>query len=239
MQFIPIKTRKLVPPQDDLYDVLDTYLPPLEEGDVLLITSKVLGIHQGRCIPISEVSDKDELIRREAEKYTERDPAAKYPVMLTIKHHTLIASAGIDESNANGYYILWPEHIQQAAQDIWNHIRGTRGIKNLGIIITDSHSLPLRWGVLGVAIGYFGFEPLVDLRGKQDIFGRPLAMTQQNISDAIAAFGVMLMGEADECTPLLLVRGLGLRFIDTDTSDAFWIEPKDDMFKPLLDVFNK
>jgi len=228
-----------MPPQDDLYEVLDTYMPSLQEGDVLLITSKVLGIHQGRCIPVGDITDKDELIRAEAESYIDRDMAAKYPIMLTIKHHTLIASAGIDESNANDHYVLWPEHIQQTAQEIWSHLRKTRGVKNLGIIITDSHSLPLRWGVLGVAIGFFGFEPLVDLRGKQDIFGRPLSMTQQNIPDAIAAFGVMLMGEANECTPLLLVRSLKIQFTEKDMSDTFWIEPKDDMFKPLLDVFKK
>ncbi len=239
MQWIPIKTRKLLPPKDDVYEVLDAYLPPLEDGDVLLVTSKVLGIHQGRCVLVSECADKDDLIRTEAEAYIERDMAAHYPVMLTIKPHTLIASAGVDESNGNGHYILWPEHIQQAARDIWAHVSETRKIKNLGVIMTDSHSIPLRWGVLGVAIGYFGFKPLVDLRGEKDLFGRELTMTRQNIPDAIAAFGVLLMGEADDCTPLLIVRGLKLRFTEKETSDVFWVEPKDDMFKPLLDVLKK
>src|SRR5205814_1858990 len=113
-------------------------------------------------------------------------------------HHTLIASAGIDESNGNGYYILWPEQIQQVAKEIWEHVRKTKNIQNLGVIITDSHSLPLRWGVLGVAIGFFGFMPLTDLRGKMDIFGRSLIMTRQNIPDAIAGAGVYFMGEGDE-----------------------------------------
>src|SRR5579859_7195813 len=145
MQFIPVKTRKMLPPRDDLYEVLDTYLPPLKEGDVLLVTSKVVAIHQGRCIPVGDVPNKDELIRHEAEQYLERDHAAKYPVMLTIKHHTLVASAGIDESNANGHYILWPKNIQQTARDLWRYVRKVRKVKKLGIIITDSRSLPLRW----------------------------------------------------------------------------------------------
>ena len=239
MQFTPIKTRKLLPPKDDLYEVLDAYLPSLEEGDVLLITSKVVAIHQGRCISIQDVQDKDALIREEAEKYLERDMAAQYPIMLTLKHHTLIASAGIDESNANGHYVLWPQHIQQTAQKLWSYIRQIRKVKNLGIIITDSHSLPLRWGVLGVAIGYFGFHPTIDLRGRPDIFGRPLTMTRQNVPDAIAALGVMLMGEANECTPLLLARGLTIGFTDTDSKEPFWVEPKDDMYQRLLAVFEK
>jgi F420-0:gamma-glutamyl ligase len=240
MEFTPIKTRKLLPPKDDLYQVLNESLPPLQEGDVLLITSKVVGIHQGRSMPIASIKDKDVLIRQEAERYIECDTKAQYPIMLTIKHHTLIASAGIDESNANGHYLLWPENIQQTAKELWEYVRKVRNIKNLGIIITDSHSLPLRWGVLGVSIGYFGFEATTDLRGKPDIFGRPLTMTRQNIPDALAAFGVLLMGESSECTPLLLARGIPLiKFTGVDTSKDFWVDLKDDMFKPLLNVFNK
>lgn len=240
MEFTPIKTRKLLPPKDDLYQVLSESLPPLQEGDVLLITSKVVGIHQGRCMPIKDAPNKDVLIKQEAEQYLERDTNALYPIMLTIKHHTLIASAGIDESNSNGHYIFWPDNIQQTAKELWEYVRTIRNIKNLGIIITDSHSLPLRWGVLGVSIGYFGFEPTTDLCGKPDIFGRPLTMTRQNIPDALAAFGVLLMGESSECTPLLLARGIPLlKFTEADTSKDFWVEPKDDMFKPLLDVFKK
>ena len=131
MQFIPIKTRTVLPPKDDLFSVFDEYLPPLKEGDILLVTSKVLGIHQGRCIPISEVSDKYALMRKEAEKYLEPDYSAKYPIMLTLKHHTLIASAGIDESNANGYYVFWPENIQQTAREIWEYVRKVRGVEKL------------------------------------------------------------------------------------------------------------
>jgi len=228
----------MLPPKDDLFAVLDESLTDVQEGDIILITSKVVAIHQGRCIPIIEVQDKDELIRQEAEKYLERDMTAQYPVMLTIKHHTLIASAGIDESNANGHYILWPEHIQETAKEIWEYLREKHYVQNLGIILTDSHSLPLRWGVLGVAIGFWGFEPMTDLRGKPDLFGRPLTMTRQNIPDALAALGVHVMGESDECTPLLLVRGFPLHFTDVDKSAAFWVEPKDDMFKKLLEAFN-
>lgn len=236
MEFIPIKTRPLLPPEDDLYEVLDTYLPELQEGDIVLITSKVVAIHQGRCRKISETPDKYALVREEAEKYIKPEPTAQYPIWLTLKHHTLIATAGIDESNANGYYVLWPEHIQDAARELWERIRKIRNVTNLGVILTDSHSLPLRWGVLGVAIGFWGLEPTTDLRGRPDIFGRPLAMTRQNIPDALAAIGVYLMGEADERTPLLLVRGFGARFTERDTAGMFWIEPKDDMYKKLLDV---
>jgi len=59
MQFIPIKTRAMLPPKDDIYPIFDKYLPPLQNGDVLLITSKIVSIHQGMCLKISDVKDKD------------------------------------------------------------------------------------------------------------------------------------------------------------------------------------
>ncbi len=229
----------MLPPKDDLYEVFDESLPKLKEGDVVLVTSKVVAIHQGRCIPVSAVPNKDDLIKKEAESYIERDKTIKYPVMFTIKHHTLIASAGIDESNGNGYYILWPEHIDEAAKEIWSYLRKAHNVKKLGIIITDSHILPLRWGVTGISIGHYGFEPSVDRRGEKDVFGRKLTMTWQNIPDSIAAFGVMLMGEGGECTPLLVARGLPLTFTSRQTSQKFWADPREDIYKPLLNKFKK
>src|SRR5436309_2021964 len=125
MQWIPIKTRTLIPPKDNLFDVFDESLTDLKEGDVVLVTSKVVAIHQGRCISISEVENKDTLIKSESEHYTERDRSLPAPATLTIKHHTLVATAGIDESNGNGYYILWPEHIDAVTREIWNYLRKT------------------------------------------------------------------------------------------------------------------
>ncbi|NQV00363.1 MAG: putative folate metabolism gamma-glutamate ligase, partial [Parcubacteria group bacterium] len=67
MKITPIKTRRLNPPQDDLYKILDKYCPKLKEGNILLITSKILAIHQGLCIPVKDIKNKDKLIEKEAD----------------------------------------------------------------------------------------------------------------------------------------------------------------------------
>ncbi|HUD02737.1 MAG TPA: coenzyme F420-0:L-glutamate ligase [Candidatus Paceibacterota bacterium] len=237
MQWLPIKTRTLFPPKDDLFAVFDESLVDVQEGDIVLVTSKVLAIHQGRCVPIADVASKDELIKQEAEKYIDRSRVPGNYAVLTLKHHTLIASAGIDESNANGHYILWPENIDEATKEICRYLRKKHNVKNLGVILTDSHTIPMRWGVLGISISHYGFEPLADLRGTHDLFGRALTITRQNIPDALAAFGVLLMGEGSESTPILVARGYPATFTEEPTMQKLVVDPSQDIYKPLLDAF--
>ena len=240
MRFIKVKTRVMMPPKDDLYAVMDKALPKLREGDIILITSKVVSIHQGRCVPTAHVPDKDALIIKEAEQYIPRHKVPGQWAVLTIKRHTLIPSSGIDESNANGHYILWPRHINETAREIGQHLRKKYGLKNLGVIITDSHTVPMRWGVIGISIGFWGFNPLKDYRGTRDIFGRRLEMTQANIPDALSAIAVMLMGEGNERVPIVIARKVpGVRFTARNYYRDFVIAPKTDLYGPLLKVFKK
>src|SRR5437016_1105617 len=105
-----IKTRILNPPKDDLLNVIAASLNSLPENSVLVITSKVLSIWQERCVsmpPQPTKDDKDMLVRREADFYLPRDLVPSAWVMHTLKNNVFIPSAGIDESNAAGHYILW------------------------------------------------------------------------------------------------------------------------------------
>ncbi len=99
MQFIPIKTRILEPPKDNLFAVLDESLFGLKEGDIIAVSSKVVSISEGNCVPISSV-EKSELVKQEAELLI---PRSYWPSPLTVKHNAFIGTAGIDESNANGH----------------------------------------------------------------------------------------------------------------------------------------
>lgn len=239
MQFLPIKTRVLHPPQDNLYPLLDKDLPPLREKDVVLVTSKILSIHQGRCVKIEPQTDKDALIYKEAEAFI---PRQKNPhnVLLTIKNNTLIPTAGIDESNAKGYYILWPRDINKAAREICGYLKRKHLVRKLAIIITDSHTMPLRRGVTSIAIGFYGLQPLKDYRGKKDIFGRELQITQTNIVDALAAVSGLLMGEGKERTPITIIRGAPwVQFTNRDTYSDFIIPREEDIYAPLLRVFDQ
>ena len=240
LAIFPIKTRPFLPPKDNLYELLDTYLPLVEEGDILLVTSKILAIHQGRTIKITDVVSKDDLIMKEAEQFIPREESLNEQVLLTIKGYTLIPSAGIDESNANGYYVLWPERIQQSAKEIWDYIKEKHRIKKFGVIITDSHTIPLRRGVIGISIGFYGLRPIRDYRGTKDIFGRVLKITQVDTLDALASLGVLMMGEGNEQTPLCILRGANfVEFTDSDCYADLVIPEYEDIYAPLLRVFRK
>lgn len=125
--------------------------------------------------------------------------------MHTMKNNLLVPTAGIDESNANGYYILWPKEPAQTAKKLHSWLKKTYGLKNCGVIIIDSHSLLLRRGVVGVSLAHHGFLPLQDYRQGADLFGDKLTITQLNIVDSLAAAAKLTIGEGAEGTPLALI----------------------------------
>ena len=227
-----IKTEKVIPGKK-LFDILDKNISNLEENSVVAITSKIISICEGRILPIKG-SNKDKLIEQEADLFLPKQ-SNKYNLYLTIKNNLLAVSAGLDESNSNGYYVLWPENPQQAAKEIWQHLTKKFNIKNLGVIITDSKTTPLRWGVSGAAIGYFGFKPLNDLIGTPDIFGRELKMTKVGVVDGLAAAAVLEMGEGDNQTPIAVINDIPyVEFTDKEIEEELAIPIDDDVYSQIL-----
>lgn len=205
MNITAYKTKK-IRPGDDLFSILDAYLPKLEEHTVVVVTSKIISTCQGDVVKKDEKTDFVSLVKAQADWYfIDNNLNVWGTVIPTIKNGVLLANAGIDASNADGYLILWPKDVDKAAETIWQYLRKKHKIKNLGIIITDSHVAPLRYGTLGVGISWCGFESTQDYRGEPDIFGRPLVMTQKNIFDALATAAVVVMGEGKEQTPLATI----------------------------------
>ncbi len=242
MQFLPIKTRPFLPPKDDIYDLLNSFLPPLRNGDVLIITSKVLGIHQGRCVKIQKdtLEERNSLIMQEADWYVPPQKRKGLHWHLTIKDYTLIADAGIDRSNGRGYYILWPRNTKKLIREIRTFLKKKFRLKKLGVIVIDSHLVPLRAGTMGISTGFYGFAPLVDYRGTPDVFGRKLKYTRANIVDPLAAISSLLIGEGNEQTPMLLIRGLKfIKFTDHDTTRQLVYPPHIDIYRPLLQVYRR
>jgi len=237
MEFIKVATRTFQPPRDDLYKLLDAYLPRLKNGDIVFITSKVLAIHQGRCVPVKG-ADKKALIKKEADARIQSSKNA--PFELTIKDYTLIPSAGIDESNGHGYYVLWPRNTVALVKQVRARLMKKYRLKRLAVIATDSHTIPLRYGVIGISTGFYGLEPLYDYRGKKDIFGRALQYTRTNIVDALSAMAVLLMGEGKERTPIVIGRNVpGIKFINNPTYKKLVIPAKQDLYYPILKNFKK
>ena len=246
MQFIPIKTKKFFPPKDNIIGELDKRLPKLKEGDVLLIASKILAIHQGRCVKIDNAHkwaryrQKHQLVNKEADYSLPGHMIGDSEIILTIKDYTLIPSAGIDESNGNGYFILWPKNVNLLLKQIVNRYQKKFGIKKLAVIAVDSRTTPLRWGTQGVSIGFYGLNPLYDYRGKKDIFNRKLVYTQRNLVDTLADLGALIMGEGGEQTPAVVLRGADfVKFTKKDLYHSLVIPPRKDLYAPILKAFLK
>jgi F420-0:gamma-glutamyl ligase len=234
----PVRTDKILSGNGDIFEVLDMHLKEVKEETVVAITSKIVAICEGRTVPINE-AEKEDLVIRESDYYL---PAhiSKYGFSFTITHNTLIPVAGIDESNGNGDYILWPADPQQSANAIRAYFVKRFGLKKIGVIITDSTARPLHYGTEGVAISYSGFSPLNDYVGQKDLFGREFKVSVANIADGLASSAVLVMGEGTEQTPIALITEVPFaEFQDRDPTDAelqkFYLEHmEDDLFAPFL-----
>ncbi len=219
-----------------VYELLDQVVK-LPENSVLAITSKVVSICENNVIPVKDADEK-ELIKKEADYYLPFD-TSKYNYNFTIKNRTLISNAGIDESNGGGMFVLWPKDPQKAANEIRKYLKDKFGLNNLGVIISDSTLTPLRLGTMGIAIAHSGFAAANNYVGKPDLFGRPFKVSQSNVAGGLAAAGAVVMGEATEQTPIVIIEDVPfVEFQDRDPTreelDEIRISPEDDIFAPLI-----
>ncbi|MCC8372089.1 MAG: coenzyme F420-0:L-glutamate ligase [Rickettsia endosymbiont of Pseudomimeciton antennatum] len=156
-----------------------------------------------------------------------------------MKNGILIPSAGIDESNVNEVYVLYPENIQKTVIWIWEYLKKKHNLKKIGVVITDSHTTIMRRGVTGIALGWCGFSPLYSYIDKPDLYNNPLKVTQVNILDALATSAVFVMGEGDEQTPLAIIKDAPkIYFLDRsptiEEEKNILIPMDEDLYSPLL-----
>ncbi len=219
MKIEPIKTHRITGKDTDIFSIIDTYIPKLEENSILVVTSKIVSICEGRIQKIVEETkdkDKEKLVEEESEYFIDKKEN-EYGFYLTITHGLLIPTAGIDESNGNGFYILWPKDPQNTTNKIREHLAARFNLKNVGVIITDSKTTPLRNGTTGAAISHSGFNALNNYIGLDDLFGRELRVTKSNVMDGLAAASVVTMGEGDEATPLAIISDIpNVEFVSHD-----------------------
>lgn len=197
-----VKTHK-IQPKESIFDILDRHIPKITENTVVAIASKIISTCENRFADIT--ADKSFLIQTEAEKCFAA-PIQHQDFCLTLKNHRLIPNAGIDESNCKNKYILLPKKPQLIAKKIWHHLRHKHRIKNLGVIITDSNITPLRSGVVGITLGWCGFEPTYSYIGKHDLYGKAFTVTKVNILDSLATTATFMMGEGQEQTPIAIIK---------------------------------
>jgi F420-0:gamma-glutamyl ligase len=235
MQAKAIKTNK-ISIGENIFDVLDKYILHLESESIIAITSKIISTCYGFVASKDLVKNKAELIKKEADIILSDIKSEWMSACLTIKSGIIIPSAGIDESNAEGFYVLFPHNIAKIVGDIWDHLSKKHGIEDFGIIITDSTVNPLRSGVVGIGIGWCGFEPTRNYILSKDIFGQKMNMTKVNVVDSICNVATFVMGEGGEQTPISIISDFDGKVVFTKNYDMIdiSISKEDDLYSSII-----
>ena len=222
MLIIPVPTR-LFRQEESLLDFLREHLPELQTGDVLVVTSKIVALAEGRVLPPG--FDKRAAIELEADEIRETPWC-----LLTRRGRDWCANAGVDESNADGGLILLPNDPKGSVVKL----RAGFEDKKIGLILTDTRIVPLRQGTMGMALSWAGIDPIQDYVGTPDLFGRVLKMTKANLVHALAAAAVLVMGEGAESIPIVIIRDSGVAISEAagEVGDLA-ILPEEDLYRYL------
>ena len=250
MQVYPVKT-EIVKAGDALVDIILEALKKqrlrLEDNDVLALTSKIVSYSQGRLVKLSNVRPSRkavelgkkyslkpefaELILREADRICGGVDKA----VLTLKDSTLTANAGIDNKNSPAdSAVLWPEDAPKWAEQFRRDVRFKTG-KKVAVLILDSGLIPLRIGTVGLALAVVGFKPIRECRGESDLYGKPMTITRHAVADDLASAAHLLMGEAAEKVPAVLIKDAPVDFDEgVYGSTDMMMPPEECMFMNTL-----
>ena len=229
MQLYAIRT-ELIQPRSDLVaivlEAISRQSLKLENGDVLAFASKAVATAENRLRKLASVKPSNRARRiaarfgmesRFAEVVLQEADEVFWGVrkaLLTLKNDVLIPNAGVDQKNApEGCVVLWPKNPFKAAESIRRAIHERTG-KRVGILIVDSRVTPLRMGTTGIAIGVAGFEPILDCRGKKDLYGRRILITTHALADDLASAAHLMMDESSEQTPAVLIKNAPAKFTE-------------------------
>ena len=228
-----------------LLDALNAAGLSLADGDVVVVAQKLVSKAEGRTVSLKDVQPSDKAKKLAAD--TDKEPAIVQLILdesrkilrhrpgVLIAEHQLgfvLANAGIDRSNVSNdedEVLLLPVAPDQSAAAIRTGLADKLGLR-LGVIIADSVGRAWRMGTTGMTLGSAGVEALANLRGQQDMFGRVLEISEHAVADSIAAAAELLMGEADEATPVVVVRGLDQGHSEQDSKVLLRAE-QEDMFR--------
>ncbi len=253
MQVFGLKSA-IVQPNDDLIAHIIESLKianlSLQNKDILVLSETVVATTQGRMINLKTVKEirpeavalaKQYLMDPRLVELVFQESAAIIGgvdhVLLAEVGGILIANAGIDLSNAGGddNAVFLPRDLQKTADQIRRQLEQRFNVK-IGIILADSRVQPLKVGIIGMALAVSGFQPIIDCRGRKDLFGREIRIKQMAVADDIASAAVLLMGECDESIPFGLVRGAPVKFTD-DSPVSMVMLPTECLFMNIFAKF--
>jgi len=198
----------------------------VENNDVLALASKIVAYAQDRVVKLSRVKPSEKA-RKLAKKYSLEPEFAELVLLeaeevyggvkkavLTLKDSVIAPNAGIDNKNAPaGSAVLWPHNLVEWLRFFRSEINHRTG-KRVAVIVVDSGLIPLRIGTVGLALAVAGFNPIREWRGKKDLYGRTILITRHAVADDLASAAHLLMGEAAEKTPVVLIKDAPLDFDD-------------------------
>jgi coenzyme F420-0:L-glutamate ligase / coenzyme F420-1:gamma-L-glutamate ligase len=241
----------LVHPGDDLCDLviasLDRNGVVPERQDILVIAQKVVSKAEGRYVDLRSVQPSPRALELAAEVHKDprlvevilgeaRRVVRQAPGVLIVEHRLgcVMANAGVDQSNIDHPdmtepALLLPRDPDASAFAMCERV-GARFGKAVGVVISDSWGRAWRRGTVGVALGAAGLPAVADLRGRPDLFGRRLQSTETGFADEVASAASLVMGQADERMPVVVVRGLS--WSAPATAAATLIRPvEEDLFR--------
>jgi coenzyme F420-0:L-glutamate ligase/coenzyme F420-1:gamma-L-glutamate ligase len=252
IEIIAIPDIPMIQPGDDLPAIIweraQAAGVTFEDRDVVVVTQKIVSKAEGRSVRLSEVTPSPEAIELAASvnkdpRFVEvvlresRGVMALRPDLLVVENRLgiICANAGIDRSNIEQIgddvtLMLLPQNPDASARAIQERLEARSG-KTLAVLVIDTLGRPFREGVIGMAIGVAGMEPLLDVRGQTDLFGYVMERTIINRADEIAAAASMLMGQTSARLPVVIVRGASYP-PGPGALRAILREPGKDMFRP-------
>lgn len=251
---IAIEDFPLVEPHDNIAEIIIATARKnglkIEDGDVIVIAQKIFSKVEDRIVKLGDVTPSEKA--EEIAKVTEKDPrfvelvlketdiiikASPETLLVKDKRNLVCINAGIDKSNVKGRgkFTLLPENPDASAEKCRREIKELTG-RNVAVIVCDTYSRPFRRGQVNYAIGIAGINPFKDYRGKEDLFGYILKVKNAAVVDEIAAAAELLMGQANEATPVVIFKGLE-HLVDFSEGHIFQeliISRDEDLFKDSL-----
>jgi coenzyme F420-0:L-glutamate ligase/coenzyme F420-1:gamma-L-glutamate ligase len=227
----PVRGLPEFAPDDDLAAAIADAEPDLRDGDVLVVTSKVVSKVEGRLVPVPPGADREAVRRQAVEDEAVRVLARRGPLAIVqTRQGWVLAAAGVDASNVGpDALVLLPEDGDASARRLRERLRELRGV-DVAVVVSDTFGRTWREGLTDVAIGSAGLPALVDHRGRVDAHGNRLETSQTALVDELAAAADLVKGKLAG-VPVAVVRGIGHRAPDDDRGTRPLVrDPADDLF---------
>jgi coenzyme F420-0:L-glutamate ligase/coenzyme F420-1:gamma-L-glutamate ligase len=214
---------------DDLATIIAGAVELLD-GDVVVVTQKIVSKSEGRMVPIDpdDPADRLRIIESESVRVLRRRGDL---VISETRHGFICANAGVDLSNVErGWAALLPEDSDRSARRIRDGLRAATG-REVAVVVSDTFGRAWRKGVIDVAIGCAGLAAVVDLRGTADAMGRDLVATEVCVADEVASAAELVMGKASS-VPVAVVRGIDPAWLRRGSvAEEILRPPEEDLFR--------